>query len=88
MNTDMRHREDTDAEEEEDKYSSWLPTKTSGWINNSPMNSYVTVSHKSQNNATRLIDERKEGNRHYHSLGGGNCKRPWWTSIAGKINQR
>src|ERR1043165_1337258 len=35
-----------------------------------------------------LIDERKEGNDHYHSLGGGSCKRSWWTSTAGKINQR
>ncbi|PKK63881.1 hypothetical protein RhiirC2_788264 [Rhizophagus irregularis] len=35
-----------------------------------------------------LIDERKEGNAHYHSLGGGNCKRAWWISTAGKINQR
>ncbi|PKB96290.1 hypothetical protein RhiirA5_434962 [Rhizophagus irregularis] len=35
-----------------------------------------------------LIDERKEGNDHYHSLGGGSCKRAWWTSTAAKINQR
>ena len=35
-----------------------------------------------------LINERKDGNEHYHSLGGGNCKRAWWTSTAGKINQR
>ncbi|UZO02412.1 uncharacterized protein OCT59_020893 [Rhizophagus irregularis] len=35
-----------------------------------------------------LIDERKEGNAHYHSLGGSNCKRAWWISTAGKINQR
>jgi hypothetical protein len=35
-----------------------------------------------------LIDERKADNEHYHSLGGGNCKRAWWTSTAGKINQR
>ena len=35
-----------------------------------------------------LIDERKANNEHYHSLGGGNCKRAWWQSTAGKINQR
>ena len=35
-----------------------------------------------------LIDERRAGNEHYHSLGGSNCKRAWWSSTAGKINQR
>lgn len=34
-----------------------------------------------------LIDERKEDNERYHLLGGGS-KRAWWTSTAGKINQR
>ena len=35
-----------------------------------------------------LIDERKTNNEHYHSLGGGNCKRSWWQLTAAKINQR
>ena len=35
-----------------------------------------------------LIDERKENNVHFHSLGGGNCKRVWWQLTADKINQR
>ena len=35
-----------------------------------------------------LIYERQANNVHYHSLGGGNCKRGWWNSLAGRINQR